>query len=91
MQVAETLHAATVHCGEKYFIDYLERSRIGQLSQNEWVVRGQNLLISGSCGCGKTYVGYALGKNVAPLRGEHGSKAASTVLKTLPHINAIGG
>ncbi|CAI2040073.1 Uncharacterised protein [Serratia fonticola] len=29
--------------------------------------------------------------NVAPLRGEHGSKAASTVLKTLPHINAGGG
>ncbi len=29
--------------------------------------------------------------NVAPLRCEHGSTAASTVLKTLPHINAGGG
>lgn len=45
-------------------IDYqpprnLERSRIAQLSQNG----GQNLLITGPCGCGKTYVGCALGNN----------------------------
>lgn len=49
-------------------IDYqpsrnLERARIAQLSQNEWVVRGQNLLITGPCGCGKTYMGCALGHN----------------------------
>lgn len=42
----------------------LERSRIAQLSQNEWVLRGQNLLITGPCDCGKTYVGCALGNNV---------------------------
>lgn len=41
----------------------LERSRIAQLSQNEWVTRGQNLLITGPCGCGKTYIGCALGNN----------------------------
>ncbi|EJE2441038.1 ATP-binding protein [Salmonella enterica] len=34
-----------------------------QLSQSEWVLRGQNLLITGPCGCGKTYVGCALGNN----------------------------
>lgn len=28
----------------------LERSRIAQLSQNEWVMRGQNLLITGRAG-----------------------------------------
>jgi DNA replication protein DnaC len=49
-------------------IDYqparnLERSRIAQLSQNEWVVRGQNPLITGPCGCGKTLCGCALGNN----------------------------
>lgn len=27
-------------------------------------------------------------KNVAPLRGEHGSAAASTVFKIQPHLNA---
>ncbi len=41
----------------------LERSQIAQLSQNEWVVRCQNLLITGPCGCGKTYIGCALGNN----------------------------
>ncbi|MFT2794110.1 ATP-binding protein [Serratia sp. T13T92] len=30
-------------------------------------------------------------KNVAPLRGEHGSVAASTVFKTQPHINVGAG
>jgi len=49
-------------------IDYqpsrnLERALIAQLSQNEWVVRGQNLLITGPCGCGKTYMGCALEHN----------------------------
>ncbi|KAF1024198.1 MAG: Insertion sequence IS5376 putative ATP-binding protein [Pseudomonas sp.] len=49
-------------------IDYqpsrnLERSRIAQLSQSEWIARGQNLLITGPCGCGKTYMGCALGHN----------------------------
>ena len=29
--------------------------------------------------------------NVAPLRGEHGSAAASTVFKTQPHINVGAG
>ncbi|MFZ5210254.1 ATP-binding protein [Enterobacter kobei] len=41
----------------------LERSQIAQLSQNEWGLRGQNLLITVPCGCGKTYVGCALANN----------------------------
>uniref|UniRef100_A0A6V7KR14 IstB-like ATP-binding domain-containing protein n=1 Tax=Bracon brevicornis TaxID=1563983 RepID=A0A6V7KR14_9HYME len=49
-------------------IDYqpsrnLERARIAQLSQNEWIGKGQNLLITGPCGCGKTYMGCTLGHN----------------------------
>lgn len=49
-------------------IDYqpsrnLDRARIAQLSQNEWIAKGQNLLITGPCGCGKTYMGCALGHN----------------------------
>nr|WP_269785437.1 ATP-binding protein [Klebsiella variicola] len=41
----------------------MQCSRISQLSQNEWVIRGQNLLITGPCGCGRIYGGYAPGNN----------------------------
>lgn len=46
-------------------IDYdhprnITRSQIVQLSSPDWVIRGQNLLITGPCGSGKTYLGCAI-------------------------------
>lgn len=39
----------------------LERAQIASLAQGEWLARGQNLLITGACGSGKTYLACALG------------------------------
>lgn len=39
----------------------LELSQVANLAQGEWLRRGQNLLIAGPCGSGKTYLPYALG------------------------------
>lgn len=47
-------------------IDYqhprnLKQSQIAQLAQGDWIVRGKNLLITGPCGSGKTYLACAVG------------------------------
>jgi DNA replication protein DnaC len=49
-------------------IDYqhprnITRSRIAQLAQADWIDKGQNLLLTGPCGSGKTYLACALGHN----------------------------
>lgn len=49
-------------------IDYehprnITRSQIAQLAQGDWVHRAQNLLVTGPCGSGKTYLACALGHN----------------------------
>ena len=41
----------------------IQKSQIAQLAQNEWLRRSQNLLLSGPCGSGKTYLACALGHN----------------------------
>ncbi len=46
-------------------IDYqhprgLKQSLIANLLQNDWITKHQNLLITGPCGCGKTYIACAL-------------------------------
>ena len=49
-------------------IDYqhprnIQRSQMVQLAQGEWIIRQQNLLLTGPCGSGKTYLACALGHN----------------------------
>ena len=54
-------------------IDYqhprgLKRSQMAGLVQCEWISKGQNTLLTGPCGCGKTYLACALGHS-ACLKG----------------------
>lgn len=54
-------------------IDYqhprnLARPQMARLAQGEWIERAQNLLLTGPCGSGKTYIACALGHS-ACLRG----------------------
>jgi len=49
-------------------IDYqhprnITKPKISRLAQGDWVSRAQNLLITGPCGSGKTYLACALGHN----------------------------
>ncbi len=53
-------------------IDYLHprnitQSQIAQLASGDWINRAQNLLITGPCGSGKTYLACALGHNACVL------------------------
>jgi len=47
-------------------IDYqhprnIKKTQIAQLAQGNWIERGHNLLLTGPCGSGKTFIGCALG------------------------------
>jgi DNA replication protein DnaC len=53
-------------------IDYqhprnIKQSQIAQLASSDWINRAQNLLITGPCGSGKTYLACALGHNACLL------------------------
>ncbi len=54
-------------------------------------LRGRPVVVlsnNDSCVVARSREAKACGMNVAPLRGEHGCFAASTVFKPQPHINA---
>jgi DNA replication protein DnaC len=46
----------------------ISQAQVARLAQGDWVERAQNLLITGPCGSGKTYLACALGHS-ACLRG----------------------
>jgi len=53
-------------------IDYqhprnIKQSQIAQLASGDWINRAQNLLVTGPCGSGKTYLACALGHNACML------------------------
>lgn len=53
-------------CATLQELDYqhprnIDRAQIARLAQGDWLARGQNLLITGPCGSGKTYLACALG------------------------------
>ena len=41
----------------------ITQSQIARLAQGDWISRAQNLLVTGPCGSGKTYLACALGHN----------------------------
>lgn len=41
---------------------HLKRDQIAQLATGDWIAKGQNVLITGPCGSGKTYLACALGE-----------------------------
>ena len=53
-------------------IDYshgrnLKKSQIAELAQGDWMERARNLLITGPCGSGKTWIACALGHNACMM------------------------
>lgn len=88
-------------------IDYdatrnLSRPQLAQLGQCDWLLRHQNLLITGPCGCGKTFVASALGQAAclldysvyyariaALLRQFDQARATGTFIKTLQHLGSV--
>ncbi|EDY5736438.1 ATP-binding protein [Salmonella enterica] len=90
LQKARLRLEASVHDIDYQPARNLERSRIAQLSQSEWVLRGQNLLITGPFGCGKTYVGCALGNNVCQQGYSVQYWRLSRLLGELTHARADG-
>ena len=53
-------------------IDYshprnLRKSQIAELAQGNWIDRGRNLLVTGPCGSGKTWMACALGHNACMM------------------------
>ncbi len=60
--------AATVQDIDYQYPRNITQSKIARLAQGDWIERGQNLLLTGPCGSGKTFIGCALGHS-ACLRG----------------------
>ena len=65
-------------------------SKIAQLAQGDWINRAQNLLITGPCGSGKTYLACALGHNTCLLGYSVRYYRLSRLLLTLTQTKADG-
>lgn len=53
--------AATIQDVDYQHPRNMSQSKIARLAQGDWIDRGQNLLLTGPCGTGKTFIGCALG------------------------------
>ena len=76
-------------------IDYqhprnIERAQIARLAQGDWLARGQNLLITGPCGSGKTYLACALGYNACVQGHSTHYYRLSRLLQALTQAKADG-
>lgn len=76
-------------------IDYeqprnFNKSQIARLGQGEWIERAQNLLITGPCGSGKTYLGCALGHSACLLGHSVRYYRLSRLLMALTQAKADG-
>ncbi len=60
------LHASVAEIDYQHPRD-IKQSQIAQLASSDWINRAQNLLITGPCGSGKTYLACALGHNACLL------------------------
>src|SRR5688572_14159332 len=56
-RVAAHLHDLDYHASR-----HIKRDQVAQLATGEWIAKAQNLLLTGPCGSGKTYLGCALGE-----------------------------
>lgn len=76
-------------------IDYqharnLKKAQVVQLTQTDWLERGQNLLLTGSCGIGKTYLGCAFGYQACLNGFSTGYYRVSRLLLELTQAKADG-
>jgi DNA replication protein DnaC len=76
-------------------IDYqhprnIKQDQIARLAQGEWIDRAQNLLITGPCGTGKTYLACALGHNACLQGYSVRYFRLSRLLLELTHAKADG-
>lgn len=76
-------------------IDYqhprnIKKDQVARLAQGEWIDRAQNLLITGPCGTGKTYLACALGHNACLQEYSVRYFRLSRLLLTLTQAKADG-
>ena len=76
-------------------IDYraarnLQRQQIAQLGQCTWIAKAQNLLITGPCGSGKSFLASALGHSACLLNYEVRYLRLSSLLLQFDQARAIG-
>lgn len=76
-------------------IDYqhprnIKKDQLARLAQGEWIERAQNLLITGPCGTGKTYLACALGHNACLQEYSVRYFRLSRLLLTLTQAKADG-